>query len=226
MTFKDFYNIHKGEDIYIIASGSSMNWVNPSFFENKISIGVNHVYRKYKSTYFIGKDAAAFPDSMINHKNVKGSKIFATEHNAGNVKHKKLNSIPRLVKSGIIFFKHIPNRSTTIPPMKNLNEKMIVSWSTITTAMHIAAYMGAKNIILCGHDCGTINKKECFDGYHTDLKETPWKNWNEYINWLSKIESQTLTVKKMLKDFYGCNIYSLNPFINFNLEGNTFNKNL
>ena len=29
-------DIHKGQDIYVIASGASMDYVDPSFFEGKI----------------------------------------------------------------------------------------------------------------------------------------------------------------------------------------------
>ena len=35
----------------------------------------------------------------------------------------------------------------------------MVSRSTVTSAIHLAAYMSAKNIILVGHDCGFINNK-------------------------------------------------------------------
>ena len=107
----------------------------------------------------------------------------------------------------------------------NYQSQMIVTWSTTTTAIHIAAYMGAKNIILVGHDCGTINGKLTFDGYYQDISDTPWKNWKEYEDWLSKIESQTLEVKYFIEKKYNCNIYSLNPFVNFNLEGNTYKNN-
>ena len=39
---------HKGEDVWIIGSGSSMDYIDPSFFDNKITIGVNDVYKKYE----------------------------------------------------------------------------------------------------------------------------------------------------------------------------------
>ena len=38
------------------------------------------------------------------------------------------------------------------------------------------------------------------------------------------IESNTLEVKKKIKEVYNCNIYSLNPFINFGLEGHKYDK--
>ena len=38
------------------------------------------------------------------------------------------------------------------------------------------------------------------------------------------IESNTLEVKKKIKEVYNCNIYSLNPFINFGLEGHKYEQ--
>jgi uncharacterized Rossmann fold enzyme len=113
------------------------------------------------------------------------------------------------------------NRNVNTLPDKN---KLVVSYSTITTGIHLAAYMGAKNIILVGHDCGKIDGECNFEGYHTDATyKIAHKNGKkDYNTWLNKIESQTIKLKTLLKEKYGCNIYSLNPFINFNLEGHTF----
>jgi hypothetical protein len=103
---------------------------------------------------------------------------------------------------------------------------LVVSYSTITTAIHLAAYMGAKTIILVGHDCGTLDGNMNCKNYHTpQTLGIVWKNPGQYANWVSqKIEGQTIQLKHMLKEKYGCSIYSLNPFINFNLEGHVYKK--
>ena len=36
-------DVHKNQDIWVIGAGSSMNYVDPSFFDNKITVGLNHV---------------------------------------------------------------------------------------------------------------------------------------------------------------------------------------
>ena len=38
---EEFKNIHINEDIYVIGSGSSLNYIDKSFFENKITIFMN-----------------------------------------------------------------------------------------------------------------------------------------------------------------------------------------
>jgi len=80
--------------------------------------------------------------------------------------------------------------------------KLVVSYSTITTGIHLAAYMGAKNIILIGHDCGTIDGECNFKDYHTaQTYKIVWRNGKQdYVNWLSKIENQTIKLKSLLKE--------------------------
>ena len=96
-----------------------------------------------------------------------------------------------------------------------------MSHSTITSGIYLAAYMGAKNIILVGHDCGTIDGQSNFTDYHTNESRLQ-KTEACYNKWLSKIELDTIVLKKFLKDKYGCNVYSLNPFVSFRLEGHNF----
>jgi hypothetical protein len=101
----------------------------------------------------------------------------------------------------------------------NQETGLYVSWSSITSAMHFAAYLGAKNIILVGHDCGEIDGQSWVKdyGYETgnpsEMAEAKQRNY--------AFENQSIAVKQRLKELYKCNIYSLNPFINYNLEGVT-----
>ena len=40
---ENFLDIHKNEDIYIICSGKSCDFIDESFFKNKITLGINQV---------------------------------------------------------------------------------------------------------------------------------------------------------------------------------------
>ena len=220
-----FKDKHKHKDIYILASGKSVDFLPTSFLENKIVIGVNQAYKYYVPTYLVRKECKLI-DTVLKecpqtihfiskgdcgNTNTKNSELLTT-HNYFNQKDK------------IVVYNHLNNigNLTSLPPKGHL----IVSNSTITTAIHLAAYMGAKNIILVGHDCGTINGHPNFKGYHSDstYKIAHKNGKTDYINWLSKIENQTIKLKSLLKKQYGCNVVSINPFINFWLEGNTLNR--
>ena len=121
-------------------------------------------------------------------------------------------------------FSHNPRKNNVWlkDEIPNLQEDdIIVSRSTVTTLMHIACYMGAKNLIICGHDCGSINGNLYAKGY----MENDWKsagNWGGINTFLNKSENDSILVREYLQSKYGVNIYSLNPFLNLGLEGNKY----
>lgn len=226
---ESYKNIHKDETIYIIASGKSVDYLNISFFSNKITIGVNQSYKKFISNYMLRKEHVLLKEILDLNLNTTH---FVTLGNCGhdyiNDSTKKLpdNLIKLLEKHNGVLVDHDENKYI----IKELpsDNKLVVSSSTITTAIHLAAYMGAKYIILVGHDCGTLDGEPNFNGYHNDSTYSI-AHGNEnpkeiYKSWLKEIEEQTIIVKKLLKEKYGCEIYSLNPFINFGLEGHKYEK--
>jgi hypothetical protein len=83
--------------------------------------------------------------------------------------------------------------------------------------------MGAKNIILAGHDAGTLNGDLYFDGY-VEKDWTSSGNWSGINSWMSSLENESQIVRAYLRETYNCNIHSLNPFLNLGLEGNLFVK--
>ena len=155
MKLADFRKKHDGQDIYIICSGKSCDYLSADFFKNKLTLGVNNVYKKFPCNYLLFKE----------------------------------------------------------------NTKLMVSYSTITSAIHLAYYMGAKNIILVGHDCCSIKNENNFEGYH-DQKSLAvvWGNniqqaKSSYKNWVSQLAQTTEAIQKILKEQYHVNLISLNPFV-------------
>ena len=210
-------NKHSGEDIWLIASGPSMNFVDNSFFENKITVGINRVNNFFKCDYVVAKDSRGF--GLIDSSNTIQ---IVPEHNCGDPLQQKNN-----ISEGYFFTHSEKTHRIAVayrPSLDEINresDKIVVSYSTITSGLHICAYLGAKNIIICGHDCGALNGKSSVDGYYKDIKPVQRTDM-QYRKWLKQIEGQTIAVRDKLKEQYKCNIYSLNPFINFNLEGSIY----
>jgi hypothetical protein len=224
----DFKNKHLDEDIYVYASGKSCDYIDNSFFDNKIVIGVNQSFKKLKPTYLVRKEFKLM-SKIINDDSINNIIHFISRGNCGGNNNINEEFILKnySTNNNIIIYNHNTNNNqlTNLPTE---DDKLVVSYSTITTAIHLAAYMGAKNIILVGHDCGLLNGESNFKNYHTqESLEIAWKSKNakeQYNGWLRNIESQTIILKKRLKDKYNCNVLSINPFINFNLEGNKYTK--
>ena len=87
---------------------------------------------------------------------------------------------------------------------------LMIGNSSIHGAIHLAAYIGAKYIVLVGADCGQLNGVDRFSGYIKG--DTPWSEYNKKL----------IIMKKWILENFGAKVYSLNPFVNFNLEGVSF----
>jgi len=205
-------DIHKGHDLYVVASGASAGYIEPSFFDNKIAIGVNQVWKRFNNLDYVIRKEGQWMDAAQTASKLMGFKLIVSQYNCGTYASKQ-NTI------GDYYFHHTDNG------LKNINldvvgtDWIVVSYSTITSALHIAAYMGAANIIIVGHDCGTLDGQINFPGYGEAIAGADF-----YRKFITEIEPQTLALREKLKEVYGVNIYSLNPFINFGLEGYKYER--
>jgi len=216
-----FKNIHLGKDIYVIGSGKSVDFFPLSFFDGKVTIGVNQVFKKIVPTYLVRKEHKLLADILkLNLDTIH----FVSRGEAGSHGDANKEFVEKGKFENVVVFDHELNICDVrrLPPR---DDQLIVSYSTITSAIHLAAHMGAKNIILLGHDSGTLDGKCNFEGYHTEkTMGFYWKEKHEYEKWLRVIDKGTIRLKHLLYERYGCNVVSLNPFINFGLEGHVYKR--
>lgn len=204
----EFKGIHRGADVWVLGSGSSLGFVDPAFFHGRITIGVNYAYRRFPVHYTVGKELPQHANDERSHR------LVVARHLCGNIDG------PRCEYEGGDYwvFDHAKNRETEVDWSVLGTDRIIVSYSTITSAMHVAAYMGAANIILCGTDGGTIDGRVNYDGYYPD--DYQYREW--YREWVAKILPQTRELRDRLREVYGCRVYSLNPFTDLLCEGKEF----
>ena len=88
-----------------------------------------------------------------------------------------------------------------------LSGQLTIGSSSIHGAMHLAAHMGAKFIVLVGADCGSLGGRDRVDGYVPG--DSHWALYEMHLR----------AMKQRLWDVYSCQVYSLNPFVNYSLEG-------
>lgn len=89
----DYKNIHTGEDIYIIASGKSLDFLDKSFFENKITIGVNQSYKYIEPQYLVRKEHK-FID-LILEETSEHVKHFISLGDCGNTDFINVNNLTK-----------------------------------------------------------------------------------------------------------------------------------
>ena len=216
-TVAQLKDIHKGQDIYVLGSGSSLNYIDRSFFDGKIAVAINYVVRHYlaNSTYMVTKYHQVANEIAQQHPDTK---VVVSHKQYGNVNNK--SGMDKTNFENLYIFYHNHNQGGSTPIKKLLpmdDDHLISSWSSITSGIHLAAHMGAKNIILAGHDGGAIDGKYHVDNYH-DKEEQSINEKDKVIGF----QDNTIELKEKLQEIYGCNIHSLNPFISLRLEGHTF----
>ena len=217
-TIQELKDIHKGEDIWVIGAGSSMNFVDSSFFENKICISVNQMYEKFPCEYVVGRDLQVTErwDDTIkdlrNHPTIKF--LYSTLHQGYGT--------PNDVPLSDNFYSFESGVNHDIRGLECIGtDRMVCMRTTLNTCMNLAAHMGAKNIMICGKDEGKIDGRLYVDGY-VKSNWTDSENWNGIEHWLYLTSKNTRMIRDRIKEVYGCNIHSLNPFINFKLEGHKY----
>ena len=201
-------------DIWLIAGGPSAGYIDPEFFRGKYVISVNYAWKNFKADLVVVKESFALQDAVG-----AGQRVVASRYHCGS-----LNSYENTATGSWFVFDHLNNglEEVDLSVISLESDVLVVSYSTITSALHLAAYMGARNIILIGHDCGLLDGHKKMAGYpKPDFQKA---NPGFYERFLSKIEPQTITVRDRLQEVYGCRIYSLNPFINFGLEGHIYER--
>ncbi|MDA0834415.1 MAG: hypothetical protein O2955_21775 [Planctomycetota bacterium] len=204
----EFCQRHAGEDIWVIAAAASMDYVEPEFFANKCVIGVNDVFKKYPCDYLVRKETSGAAEAFAS-----GIPLIISEYDCGN-----RNGARNAADGTAWYYDHVHNECTAIDLSVVGTDRIVVSYSTITSAIHIAAYMGAANIIICGHDGGMLDGRMTYRGYYPE--DAKFQKW--YKDWVRQIMDQTRALRDRLKQVYGCQIQSLNPFIGLDLEGHRF----
>jgi hypothetical protein len=219
LELKSFKNKHKGEDIYVFGSGPTCNYIPSSFVEGKITVGTNQTWRKYNTNYVVRKEHNLLQKTLDGYNNV----VLISEWDCGN-QHGgcKIDATKYNKANNLCVYNHLHNDCSSINMSCFDKESFLcVSWSTITTSMHFAFYLGAKNIFLVGVDHGTLDGLSTFKGYYEDTSEISGKSFEQYNNWLTKIDAQTIVVRDKLVSL-GTNVYSINPFTSLRLEGHSY----
>ena len=208
---KELKGFHQGQDIYVLGSGASMNYMPKSFFYGKITVGVNRAHKFFHCKYTVVKDfhTARGCVSWLNSMEKYNSVMIATEF-ANKYDH-KFNT-----NRHEYYIAPVGKWSGVIDPSLIDTDKMVNSHSTITTAIHVAYYMGAANIILCGADCGLLDAATNISEYYNEESSRSAQSMSH------PYQLMNIQAMKILLGRRGCNVVSLNPFVNIGLEGHTF----
>lgn len=209
LLFDDFASKHKGEIAYVFGNGHSCAFYDPAFFADKLKIGVNYGWEQWLPSvdYAVTKyhdDAEQF---------AKDDRIGLLVISMGQTG--QINDLwaPR---SDMLIFPHNDNQTVFFDETDFPERGLVVSYSTITSAMHFAAHIGASAIITVGADCGWIDDKSTVGDYPDSL--------DKHHNFAHYFELQNRIVATEIRRRYGIPVMSMLPFVTPNMEGHHYHS--
>jgi hypothetical protein len=218
MSIKQFKNLYAGEEIYVFGSGASLDYFNPSYFDSKICIATNRVGFEYGLKYY-----------WVSGHHYEGGEYYRTLGCTApmilpdrDINNLSMNPIDD--NDGVFRFpasqQHYENFSVDEHFPKE-DDRLVVGSTGFHTSLHLAQYMGAATIIIVGLDQGLLDGETNFKKYkdrpHLPDRIEPGITEHSFSVW----ELHTRDMVNKIRSL-GCNVFSLNPFMNWNLEGHHF----
>lgn len=212
----ELYNLHSGQDIYVIGTGASLRVFPTDFLEGKITIGLNMAWKNLPIQYGITiHPDLNVPEFMPNEK-PRPEITWITKYN----KTKALVSPEQLkyAEENFYFFESYGGKNTQPPGQPSDTGRVLdwvrqptgdrlYMWSSISQAgVNLAANLGAKNIILIGCDNCALGGNFYAHKQHVQwVGAKPEDRFRQYYEGLAEI-------RPVLKE-RGINLISLSPFL-------------
>lgn len=156
-SLSQLYKKYEGKDIYIFGTGPSLFRVNPDDFKDKICFGINYSFEVMPHMDYIFVHVIETHETIrrvVDNTKLILPNTLVRQHYRDPAK----NILPHRIKTENpeAFIYKIQDPTEKYIDNKHIDfdiDARIFTWSTTThSAIHIAAYMGAKNIFLVGVD--------------------------------------------------------------------------
>ena len=206
MKLADLKDKHKGETIYILGSGKTVEFYDPEFFSNKRTISVNSSWSLWLPRVdFMLTKYHHIAEEWLNSDRV--GYLIVSRGNTGQFEKIIDDSADYIV------FDHTPNKVADFSAEDFPDNGLVVSYSSITSAMHLAVLLGAAHIVMVGADCGYLNNNSALEGYTKSL---------ETMDFAYHFDIQNRIVANEIRSRFGVSVTSLLPFVTPNMEGHKF----
>lgn len=153
---ESLFQKYSGQDIYVFGTGPTLFEADPAFFEDKVCLGINFAFEIMPHMNYIlvhALDCYEVIQRLVDNSKLLLSETLVREVAAGN--EKEASHRVSVNNNQAIFYPiQDPYENVLSQKQIELHQKAsIFTWSTAThSAIHLAAYMGAKCIKLIGVD--------------------------------------------------------------------------
>lgn len=215
-SISELYERHSGEDIYIVGTGTSLRVFPLDFFKDKVTIGLNQVWKVLDTTYAITMMPKLNIPEFIEGEAGKPGIVWVTK--PSKVKSQCTPDEIAYADDNFFGFENDGKASLTgldepsetgrvLDWVRKPHPQKLYLWTSISqSAMNLAANMGAKNIILVGCDNGALG-----GNHHAHEQHTMWKGESPDVRYMQYYEGVS-EVRAALR-CRGVNVISMNPFV-------------
>jgi len=205
ITLADFVGKHEGQIAFVIGSGNSCTFFEPTFFDGALTVGVNDGWAQFlpSVTYMVTKYHEN-AERWVGSERVQG--VIVSRGNTGQFDEVMGE------RDDLLVFDHSPNKVQEFTAEDFPDSGLVVSYSTITSAMHFAATLGASAIVMVGADCGWVDDKSNVGDYFSSLTS----------DFAQHFDLQNRIVADEIRKRYNIPVMSLSPFVTPNMEGHKF----
>jgi hypothetical protein len=203
---------HAGEDVWVVGSDASLDWFPDGFWVGRTVVCVNepHVPCRYVVSKadsdgrvgpaWLAQKVVECPDVVfVVSRHPNGSRRIAPVELSG---------------PNVVLFEHHENRVADFVADRDIPGErgmLLVSWSTLGSAMHLAARMGARTVFMAGVSGGAFGGAESLSA-RQGAAAGP----------IQQMSAQTQPIADRLRVMYGTEFVTVVPWANLRLGGTTF----
>lgn len=211
MELRGLKNAHALEDVWVVASDASLDYFPDGFFEGRTVITLNRPH--VPSRYCVSKndnDRTGRSDWVQQHIDAHPDTLFVVSKHCNGDVNRMVSDV-----TGAVLFDHWNNRvhafnaDTDIPDHPYM---LLVSYSTLGSALHLAAYMGARTCFVVGASGGEFGGKVYVGDYSQHVDR----------GIVSQTSLQTQGICDELHRRYGTQFVGVLPWANLRVGGVPF----
>ncbi|MEN0004405.1 MAG: hypothetical protein AAF798_09685 [Bacteroidota bacterium] len=194
-SIQQLYQKYAGQEIYIFGTGPSLLKVDPALYKDKLCFGINFAFEHmpYMDYHFVHVvEVYEVLRKVVDPKQLILPETLVWQWRKGVKPPPRANRIPVNPPSSYVYPLQNPYLKNIQMKHVSLDQQAdIFNWSTtLHSAIHLAAYMGARTIKLIGVDYRLFaNGKVHFDSiYHPEYGQQKWHAHAKHkqgVEWLA-----------------------------------------
>ena len=201
----------KGQTVYVLGSGASVNRFRPDFFKDKYVIGVNEVHKKFPVEWCVFTHNKPFQDALGKVKCVVSDVDMAETSRSSN----EIDTKEDYWMWGIGQMYDFEGNLGDV----GKDDRLCMGNSVSIPAINFAAHLGASVIFLVGFDCCAVNGKIYYDGYiNPDLFKTMDSDQSLVAHrlWMNdaflRNSKEISIMRAKILEVYGADVLTVSPF--------------